>query len=290
MTAEKKQLIRAAAAFCAFLLCVFCVCFPPSANAASEPQEEDGPKLTAYFFSAGKADAILLTTENAAVMIDCGGNGFGQTILAYLMVLRIDRIDYLIITHFDKDHIGGSAKIINNFPVDTVLQSTWPKDSSEYEKYLKALDKQDLEAVPVREIISFTLDGVVFTVDPPDREFYEKDNSNNSSLIVTAACGEKTLLFLGDAETERLIEYLNDAPVDCDLLKIPHHGREEVMMRELIAAVKPEYAVICCSDEEPDIDDTLRTLSDCGTDVFLTFEAPVIASCDGSSISVEYAP
>ena len=262
-----------------------CACASPQ---TADADSSAGTDLSAYFFSAGKADAILLTTDDAAVLIDCGEKGFGQTILDYLADRGISQIDYLIITHFDQDHVGGAAKVINNISVGTVLQSNCPKDSEEYEKYVKALKNAGLEPVTVREDYTFTLDGIIFSVNPPLLSDYREDDSNNSSLVVTVTNGENILLFMGDAQTERLAEYLAASPVDCDLIKIPHHGGKDELMDQLIAATKPEYAVITCSDDEPDTIATLKVLEEAGVTVFLTSSAPVLVQSDGSQIRVNY--
>ena len=245
--------------------------------------------LEIQFFQAGKADAILLTTDRSAVLIDCGEQGFGQTILDYLDEKGIEKLDCLIITHFDKDHVGGAAKVINNIEVDLVLQSNYPKDSEEYEKYTKALANAGLDAVTVGENsdgFSLGLDGVSYMVYPPPADSYEEDESNNSSLIVTVKYGTGTFLFMGDAQTERIAEYLSLTHIDCDLIKIPHHGGENEMMDELIKAADPEYAVICCSEDEPDISDTISVLEDAKVKTYLTYKGPVTVTCTGSKITL----
>ncbi len=148
---------------------------------ASEPVPGPGVALEVYCFSAGKADAFLLTTAESAVLIDAGERGFGREILAYLEEKGVEKLDCLIVTHFDQDHVGGAAKVLNSIPVAQVLQSDHPKDSTEYEKYVKALGSAGLEAVTVTETLSFTLDGVRYTVDPPRQADYREDDSNNSS-------------------------------------------------------------------------------------------------------------
>lgn len=278
---------------CLLLLCLLllttCSCASVSTTVdAGTLKSESCVPLEAYIFDAGKADAILLTTESGAVLIDCGVKGFGQTILDRLAEKGVSRIDYLIVTHFDKDHVGGAAKVINNFPVGTVLQSNQPKDSEEYEKYLKALNNEKLEAVTVRQDYDFALDGVRFTVSPPRKSDYKSDDSNNSSLIVTVCNGKNVLLFMGDAEEERLEEYLKASPVDCDLLKLPHHGADDAFTDDLIAAVKPELAVITCSDEEPESEITMMLLADAGAESFLTRVSAVKVFSDGNSIAAEY--
>ena len=247
-----------------------------------------GAEMEVYFFEAGKADAILITTQNGAILLDCGYKGFGQTILDELSARAIETIDYLVITHFDKDHVGGAAKVINNFPVKTVLQSNSPRDSEEYAKYIRAFNNANLEPITVREDYVFTLDGVTFTVNPPRKNNYINDDSNNSSLIVTAVNGDDVFLFLGDAQTERLEEYLEAEPVDCDFLKIAHHGSEEPLIEALVSTVRPELAVITCSEEEAESNSVRLTLENAGVALWLTRVAPVRVTSNGESIAVNY--
>lgn len=284
----KVRLRRAAAYLTAILLLSLCACSSPNTVARRGDAKEKGLELEVYFFAAGKADAILLTTEKSAVLIDCGKKGFGQTILEELNARGITRIDYLIITHFDQDHVGGAAKVINSIPIGCVVQNDRPGNSEAYEKYLRALDKAKVEPFTVNDSLTFVLDDVSFTVDPPQKDSYKHDNSNNSSLIVTVSCGEKTLLFMGDVQTERLKEFISTKAIDCDLLKLPHHGGADMEMEELITATMPEYAVICCSREEPDTTSSMQILREYGVSTFMTSEAPVQVTCDGSSLTVQY--
>ncbi|MBQ7473128.1 MAG: MBL fold metallo-hydrolase [Oscillospiraceae bacterium] len=273
----------------AALLVVLCGC----GEIAPRPEQETSAELSSaplsvYFFDAGKADAILLSTPDAAVLIDCGEKGFGGTITDELAARGIEKLDLLIITHFDRDHVGGAAKVIGSVEIGKVLQSNCPKDSREYRKYNRALDKAAIEPLTVRETLSFEFDGVAITVDPPREETYEENASNNSSLIVTVTLGSQTLLFLGDAESARIAEYLADAPVDCTLLKVPHHGGKEPMTEALLRAVKPAYAVITCSDAEHESASTTAALRSCGAEIFLTRLGPVSVRCDGETIEVFY--
>ena len=248
--------------------------------------ENPAAALSVHFFDAGKADAILLTTAHSAVLIDAGEKGFGKTILAWLEAQGIEKLDYLIVTHFDKDHVGGAAKLLNSIPVGTVLQSSGAKDSEEYENYLKALDKAGITAVTVRELTDFTLDGVRYTVDPPRQTSYAEDESNNSSLIVTVQHGDLRFLFAGDAQTERLAEFLDTEPAACDVLKLPHHGKEEPLLEALLEATRPTYAVITSSDEEPESEAVLAALEQAGVRALLTRSGAITLTSDGTSLTV----
>ena len=275
---------RIAAVMLAAVL-LLCGCAPVPA-----PEEESGAgePLTVYCFRAGKADAFLLMSEGGSVLIDTGESGFGGEILDCLERFGISSLDYLILTHFDRDHVGGAAKLLQKIPVRCVLQSNCPKDSSEYEKYCAALAEAALTPVTVRDTLCFSLGKVGYTVLPPARESYEKDASNNSSLMVEVRCGAQKLLFTGDAEKARLGEYLLSEPTACDFLKVPYHGHWQALLPALVETVTPRYAVITSSEEETEDDETTALLQQAGVQVFLTRVAPVIVRCDGTSMTVTY--
>ena len=246
--------------------------------------------LTVVCFQAGKADAFLLLTPESAVLIDCGEKGFGRTILAELEARGVQKLDLMIITHFDQDHVGGAARIINNFPVDQILQSNSPKDSEEYEKYVKAVKSAGIEPETVRENLSFTLDGVSYTVNPPKKSNYNSDDSNNSSLIVSVENGQNRLLFTGDAEDERLEEFLAMGnPGTYDFLKMPHHGNWHEPLLLLVEQTAPRYALITSSDDEPEDNETLELLESFGVETFLTRSGLVLVHSDGTDLTVQYA-
>lgn len=241
------------------------------------------PALTIYAFSAGAADAFLIRTENSSVMIDCAEKDDGKEIAEFLEENGINNLDYLIITHFDKDHIGGAAKVLHSVSVDHVLQSNCPKESNAYDKYLEALSNAGIQADTVTEDISFDLDGIEYWVDAP-KGGYTSDESNNSSLIVSITNGDDTMLYMGDAEDERIIEFLNGHKDSYDFLKVPHHGRKGKTSSMLIDILQPEIAVITSSDEEKEDQKVVDWLEQAGADVYLTRIAPVVIESDGNEM------
>ena len=261
------------------LLCLLAALLLCGAAAPAEPT------LAVHVFDAGKADAILLTTTDGAVLIDAGEKGFGKEIVAWCQERGIERIDCLILTHFDKDHIGGAAKLINKLPVGQILQSNFPKESTEMRNYLTAVERAGLAPLTLREELSFTLGGVSFTVNPPALEHYDSSPSNNSSLIVTAECGARRLLFLGDAENARLAEFLASDPGTFDLVKLPHHGAWHRMLPQLFAQTRPSLAIITSSDEEPEEAKTTALLESLGIEALLTREGALDLFCDGQALT-----
>ena len=258
-------------------------------SSVAATETASGVDLEIVCFQAGKADAFLLITPDSAVLIDCGEKGFGRTILAELELRGIEKLDCMIITHFDQDHVGGAARIINNFPVERILQSNSPKDSEEYEKYVKAVKNAGIEPETVRENLSFTLDSVSYTVNPPKRSNYSSDDSNNSSLIISVENGANRMLFTGDAEDERMEEFLTLDWGQYDFLKMPHHGRWQETLPLLIETTAPRYAVITSSDDETEDAETLELLESANVETFLTRTGQIVVYSDGTELVMEYA-
>lgn len=274
----------------ACFLCFLAGCGGGPTPATTEPSETAAPvsdTLNLWCFEAGKADAFLLWNESGAVLIDTGESGFGKTILEKLSELGIERLDYLIVTHFDKDHVGGAKKLLSAIPVGTVLQSNCPKTGADaYEKYVAALAAAGIEASTVRQTLRFTLGDVRFTVDPPAAEHYETDASNNSSLIVSVTHGADSLLFCGDAEDLRLAEFLETNPGKYDLVKLPHHGRWQSTLEQLLEQTQPTWTVITSSDEEPEDPETLALLNRSGIQTILTREGALLITSEGNGVTV----
>ena len=153
-----KKLIKA-------FICV-CVLAGLFAVGGFDCAEAGSGELSVHVFSFGKADSYLFMTGESAVLIDCGESENGKEIVQYLKDNGLSRLDCLILTHFDKDHVGGAAKVLKSLQVQRVLQSNSPKDSKQMEKYLKALDGSGIGAETVSEVLTFTIGDVEFTVYP----------------------------------------------------------------------------------------------------------------------------
>ena len=90
---------------------------------------------------------------------------------------------------------------------------------------------------------------------------------------------------MGDAQTERLAEYLDANSDTCDVLKIPHHGKDEPLMEALLQSTKPSRAVITSSAEEPESESVVRALEQAGAQVLLTREGAITLRSGGQGVS-----
>ena len=247
---------------------------------------KDAKDLTVTFFDVGKADAILLQSETGTVVIDTGEKGDGKKISSLLTENGTSVIDYLIITHFDKDHVGGADHVINAFDIGTIYTTYKSKDSDQIDNYLAALSSKGLTETVVTDEISFEMDGVSYDIYPPQSTAYEKDPSNNSSLVIMVSCGDNNMLFAGDAEKLRISELLEMEDIQAEILKVPHHGRYEKNMAALVEKVSPEYAIITSGTIEPEDAEVMQILEDAGVTTYLNREGNITITMSPDNISI----
>ncbi len=217
-------------------------------DSKSEEVTVTNPQLEVTFFDVGKADSIILCSKNSTVIIDCGEKGDGKEIISFLEEKNISTVDYLILTHYDKDHIGGAAKVIKSMEIKNILAPDYEESSEEMEKYQKAVSDKGLTPQLLTSDMSFELDGISYKVNAPDQTDYGENNDNDFSLITKVVHGDNVFLFTGDAMEARLEEVMDIGT--CKMLKVPYHGRKLDNLDQFIDKVQPEYAVVCTSQDE----------------------------------------
>ncbi len=233
---------------------------------------------------AGKSDAIIILTDSGTVLIDAGKNSMGKEIVAFLKARQVERVDVMIITHFDKDHVGGVDKVLEAMPVDLVIEPAYQKESKGRDDYMQALEKTRTRLERLSGNVSFELDGASFSIDVANESDYGPDEENDFSLVTSLSFGQVSFLFAGDAENARLAELLKEGGLSHHVLKVPHHGKAENLSAAFFRAVGPSYAVITSDEKNPEDEVVPALLRQLGTEVFLTREGTVTALTDGESI------
>lgn len=246
--------------------------------------------LTILFPKLGSADCAILMTEEATVLIDTGESNDAERILSLLEENDRSSIDLLIISHYDKDHVGGAAEIINTIPVSRVIGSTYPKNSKETTAYYRALEDAGLTEELLSDITEISLGGMTFTVYPPKQAVYDEDPSNNASNIVWVQFKKTNYLFTGDAMEARTEEFLSDirgSGLVFDIIKLPHHGQDVATT----SAIFDYYSdigttgIITCSKSNPENTKILTTLPTTG--IFLTREGDITVTSNGRNVTVD---
>lgn len=257
-----------------------------------KPQQVSAPEVTGSFsitvLDVGKADAILLQTANKTVVLDAGNKGDGKDIEKLLEGQQITKIDTLIISHFDKDHVGGASRLFKHLEVGEVYLPDYAGTCEEYFDFCKKLEDVSITPMklPMGEQRVWQYDDVSFRLDAAQKNDYGKHEENDFSLCLYLQHGDNTFLFAGDAEEARQEEIMGYDFGAVTFLKFPYHGNYLPTTEKFLDACSPKYAVICCSEKEPAQSQTIKTLQDRGIQAFYTQNGEVHIASDGKNISV----
>lgn len=248
---------------------------------------ETGTLLKMTFLDTGKSDCIVIVAGESVVVNDTADADDAAAICAFLEEQGKKRIEYLILSHFDKDHIGSAADLVSRYEVGCVLMPDYEEDSEEYLALMRALEKTDTESRRLRRAYVFTLEGIDFYVDAPRESVYENDN--NYSLITCVTNGEDRFLLMGDAKKIRTGEFLSSeaAKGQYDLIKMPHHGNYTKNLETLFETARPRYAVLTADPARLRVEEeTVSLLDEYDCEVYYTDEGIVTVISDGSLIQV----
>lgn len=234
----------------------------------------------------GKADCIIINTGNKIVMIDTGEEENIDQIRDFMDEHNYNKVDTLILTHYDKDHIGGAKYIIEEYGVDTVIESRASSSSAEYYNYHQFLSQQGKEPTKLKEDYTFKSDSCVFKVNVPKKDKYDKKNDNNLSLVISMECGNSKFLFCGDALELRLAEILEPMQGEYDVIKLPHHGSYNEAYSEFFGKIKTENAIITDSKKNPAEERTLSLLAELGIEAYETRYGSLHIYTDGQDVTI----
>ena len=248
-------------------------------------------QLRVDFYNVGKADAMLITTpQGQRILIDAATNGEGKKLVKRFAAEGISTIDLMIITHFDKDHVGGADQMIENLTVSQVLIPEYEKDSKQYRQFIEAMEaSRETHSVTMStgQRLEFEAGGAQFVVTAAHRADYGQDEENDFSLVVRMTYGDTKFLFAGDAEAPRQKEILEEGDAACDVLKVPYHGRLTGMSEAFIAETSPKIAFVPDGEEDPASETVLSLLSEAGAAVYCARHGDVSVLSDGTSVWVE---
>jgi beta-lactamase superfamily II metal-dependent hydrolase len=246
----------------------------------------DNTSLSIDVLNVGKADCIVIRHNGETVLIDTAEKENLPEVMAFLQKNKIQTIHTMILSHFDKDHIGGAEGILKATSVERVIESNFKSDRGEYYIYHGVLREQEKEPLQLTEPFSFSVGECEFQVLPPNESSYERKEDNNASLIVTLNFRGKHFAFFGDAMEERIEEFISSNNQKFDFAKLPYHGNDLKNYPELIENIGKPKSVITCSHKNPASNETLSLLAENDISYYLTQNGNVSITCDGTKIKI----
>lgn len=233
-------------------------------------------RLTVHFLDVGQGDsALVVFPRGKTMLVDGGGelrfagrdqirdlavdeqtseqnlsnSGFsiGEAVVSrFIWSLGRTRVDYVLATHADADHIGGLSDAVRNFDIGQAIVGHAPTYDPEFNHFANEVHKKRLPLSIVSSGERFEIDGVAVEVLwPPLAREAPVTSKNNDSIVLRLTYGSMSILLAGDIEQAAEAGLvMSGLDLRADLLKVPHHGSKTSSTEAFIAAVNPRWAVI----------------------------------------------
>lgn len=234
--------------------------------------------LELHFIDVGQGDSLLLRKSGRNILIDTGGsllsNYVGEQItLPYIKKLGINKLDGIIISHFDADHAGALPSLIDNLEIDNIYASYIPEENIYNEiKNNRIAFTQLKEGDKLRVNENLILN----TLWPLDTNGL---SSNNKSLVLSLNYNEYEILLTGDIEKEAEFMLLDKMASNIDLLKVAHHGSNTSSTDEFLQVIKPKNSIISVGRDNQfnhPSDELINRLSNLNSSIYRTDEMGLI--------------
>lgn len=252
--------------------------------------------LSVYFLDVGQGDAILIDSpQHGRVLIDGGKNRGVVSELGKILPFSDRRIDIILATHPDLDHIGGLPEVVSRFDVSTFIEPGVPSNNSVYGELFKRLEEKEIQKlIATRGMVINFGDGVKLVVLYPTLgEDVTLLDPNDASIVAKLMYGEHSFLLTGDAglRTENILINLDRDNLKTDVLKAGHHGSRTSTSLSFAEVTSSTYTIISAGKNNSyghPHQDVLNNLALVGTQILNTFDEGVIRfETDGETLRVK---
>ncbi len=151
--------------------------------------DSEASVVKVHFIDVGQGDATLIQCGEHAMLIDAGDNDKGTAVQLYLTKQGVKKLDYLILTHPDADHIGGADVVITKFAIDRVFMADFEKDNQTYREVTDALASKKLKWTTPSPGTVYSLGTAEFTILAPNDTYEDPNNASIALLLQNGDTG-----------------------------------------------------------------------------------------------------
>ena len=216
----------------------------PSKSKLAQLEALSAKEMKVHFIDVGQGDSILIQSPNGkSMLIDGGGKSKDDPVLNFLKAQGISKLDYVVATHPDEDHIGGLISVLkSNIKIGTFIDSGKVHTSNTYKEMIQLITNDNsiiFKTAKKGEVISF--DGLLFNVLHADAN---ASDNNDASIVLKLTYNQVSFLLTGDADTGIESEMMSKYNVKSTILKAGHHGSDTSSSAAFINAVKPAVTIL----------------------------------------------
>lgn len=217
----------------------------------SETISEAEGVMHVHMIDCGQADSFLFEQKGKYVLIDCGTRGTGKDVVTYMQNQGVKKLEFVVGTHPHDDHMGGMYTVLSSIPCkkvyipkveDGLITTNW------YMQLMQKISDDKIKVVNPKVNDKFRLGDATFKVVGQLSPDEAGTNLNNYSTVIKVSFGTMDILMTGDAETEvenKILESKSN-DIQCEILKLGHHGSNTSTSDDFLEAVDPDYGLISC--------------------------------------------
>lgn len=210
------------------------------------------PSYNIYYLDVSQGDSSLIRYKNEAILIDTGGSvsfkedewkkkkeyHISDSTITFLKSIGVSKINYLVLTHGDADHMGEAVNLVENFKVEKVILNCGETNNLEKE-LIKVLEKKNIKYNFCVKELKASNNKLYFL----QTDVYESENDN--SIVTYLNIHNKKFMFMGDASINVEKKILEKYKVtNIDFLKVGHHGSDTSSSKDFINSVNPKHSII----------------------------------------------
>ena len=248
----------------------------------------DSGSFQVDFLDVGQGLSVLVEADGSYLLYDGGDRSASSYVVSFLKERGVERLDYVIASHYDSDHINGLVGALHVFEVGEVIGPDYTTDTRVYNSLISRAEELDLGITTPSPGSRYPLGQGYFEVLGPLSGSYT--DVNNYSIVIRLVYGDTSVLLTGDAEAESEAELVASWPnLKSDVLCVGHHGSPSSSGDAFLDRVQPSYAIISCGKDNSyghPAACVLQRLKERNITVYRTDESGIITlQSDGNTLS-----
>jgi len=250
-------------------------------------------ELTVHFLDVGQGNSVLVVQDGKYMLIDGGDRDYSSFVVSYLKQLGVEKLDYVVASHYDADHLNGIVGVLNVFPCDLVIGPDYEGDTKVYQSFRDVVESKEIKFEVPEWNGKYQFAGSEFQIVSPVS--YDYTDGNELSIGVKLKYQDNSFLICGDIGNDMEQDMLlQGADLKSNVFLANHHGSKYSNGEEFLNAVSPEYVVISCGIEnkyEHPAASLLLNVQKLNASLYRTdLQGTLLAVSDGTNIRFNTSP